>query len=168
METTRVRFILLVEDNPADVKIMQRALAQAASRVELAVVHDGQEAVDYLLRQGPYACPEQARPAGADDKGGPTERPVWCRPDLVILDLNLPRLTGIDVLKKIRAVDHLCLTPVVVLSTSRSLDDVRDAYVAGANTYVEKPGEYDRFVEMLRTILQFWLEIAVLPPTPAG
>jgi CheY-like chemotaxis protein len=168
METGRLHSILLVEDNPADVKIMQRALAQAASRVDLAVVHDGQEAVDYLLRQGPYAGLEKARALGPDGNGGRTECSVWRRPDLIVLDLNLPRLTGIDVLKMIRAVDHLCLTPVVVLSTSRSPDDVTEAYGAGANTYVEKPTEYDRFVEMLRTILQFWLEIAVLPPTPAG
>jgi len=167
METGRLHSILLVEDNPADVKIMQRALAQTASRVDLVVVPDGQEAVDYLLRQGQYACPEKGA-AGADGDGGQTACSAWRRPDLVVLDLNLPRLTGIDVLKKIRAVDELCLTPVVVLSTSRSPDDVRDAYCAGANTYVEKPSEYDRFVEMLRTILQFWLEIAVLPPTPVG
>ena len=168
METGRLHSILLVEDNPADVKIMQRALAQTASRVDLVVVPDGQEAVDYLLRQGPYACPEKARATATDTKEGQTACSTWRRPDLVVLDLNLPRLTGIDVLKKIRAVDHLCLMPVVVLSTSRSPDDVRDAYCAGANTYVEKPSEYDRFVEMLRTILQFWLEIAVLPPTPVG
>ena len=143
METGRLHSILLVEDNPADVKIMQRALAQTASRVDLVVVPDGQEAVDYLLRQGQYACPAKARGDGEDGDGEQTECRAWRRPDLVVLDLNLPRLTGIDVLKKIRAVDELCLTPVVVLSTSRSPDDVRDAYGAGANTYANSNADTD-------------------------
>src|SRR5436190_17434382 len=137
--------ILLVEDNPADVKIMQRALAQVATRIDLTIAQDGQEAIDYLLRQGRYARPEAST--------------AWRRPDLIVLDLNLPRLTGIDVLRKIRAVEHLCLTPVIVLSTSRRPEDVREAYAAGANTYIEKPAEFDRFVEIMRTILQFWLEM---------
>src|SRR5262245_29362081 len=102
METGRLHSILLAEDNPADVKLLQRAVAQAASRVDLAVVHDGQEAVDYLLRQGLYVCPEKARPLGPDGNGGRTECSVWRLPDLIVLDLNLPCLTGIDVLKKIR------------------------------------------------------------------
>jgi two-component system response regulator len=157
-ETAELHSLLLVEDNPADVKIMQRALTQTASRIELVVVADGQEAVDYLLRQGKYARREAV--AG---KGGKKEGTAWRRPDLIVLDLNLPRLTGIEVLRQIRAVDHLCLTPVVVLSTSRQPEDVCAAYAAGANTYIEKPYDFDRFVEIMRTILQFWLEMAVLP-----
>ena len=152
--------ILLVEDNPADMKIMQRALTQVASRVDLTILQDGQEAIDYLLRQGRYAQPE-----ASTAPGGRMDGAAWRRPDLIVLDLNLPRLTGIDVLRQIRADDHLCLTPVVVLSTSRLPEDVREAYAAGANTYFEKPSEFDRFVAMMRTILQFWLEMVVLPPS---
>jgi CheY-like chemotaxis protein len=162
MQTERRYAILLVEDNPADVKILQRALARAASGVELVVVRDGQEAVDYLLRQGPYA-----RPAPAE-RGGRSAASPWRSPDLILLDLNLPRLTGVDVLKKVRGGPNCCLTPVVVMSTSRRPEDVREAYAAGANTYVEKPQDFDRFVETLRTTLQFWLETAVAPPAPAG
>ena len=159
-ETVHRHSILLVEDNPADVKIMQRALAQVASRVDLTILQDGQEAIDYLLRQGRYARPEVST-----GPGGRKDGTAGRRPDLIVLDLNLPRLTGIDVLRQIRAVEHLCLTPVVVLSTSRLPEDVREAYAAGANTYFEKPAEFDRFVEMMRTILQFWLEMVVLPPS---
>jgi CheY-like chemotaxis protein len=165
-ETDRVHSILLVEDNPADVKILQRALARAASEVDLVVVKDGEEAVDYLFRQGAYARPPAAGEAAGPGAGGqPGDRPPWRSPDLILLDLNLPRLTGIDVLKRIRPPDR-CLTPVVVLSTSRRPEDVREAYSAGANTYVEKPSDFGRFVDVLRTTLQFWLRTAVPPPRP--
>src|SRR5258708_39025443 len=94
--------ILLVEDNPADVKITQRALKESALPVELIVVRDGQEAVEYLLREGLHACAEG-----------------WRGPDLILLDLNLPRLNGLEVLQRIRATPALCAVPVVVLTTSR-------------------------------------------------
>lgn len=161
LETGRLHSILLVEDNAADVKIMQRALALAPTRTELVVVRDGQEAVDYLLRQGAHGA---AAEGGCDS---PLPMP-WRSPDLVILDLNLPRLTGIEVLKQIRTAPRLCLLPVVVLSTSRRPEDVREAYAAGANTYIEKPQDFDRFVEILRIVQQFWLEMVLLPPVPVG
>jgi two-component system response regulator len=161
-ETGRPHSILLVEDNPADVKIMQRALALAEARTELVIVRDGQEALDYLLRQGPYA-PEAAAEGSVPALPGP-----WRIPDLVVLDLNLPRLTGIELLKQIRTSPRLCLLPVVVLSTSRRPEDVREAYSAGANTYIEKPHDFDRFVQVLRVAQQFWLEMALLPPPPVG
>src|SRR5262249_19590029 len=141
---------LLVEDNPADVKITQRALAQLDGPAELVVARDGQEALDYLLRQGHHA----AAP--------------WSSPDLIVLDLNLPRLTGIDLLRQGRALPALALRPVVALSTARLPEDVRDAYAAGANAYLVKPHDFDHFVEMLRRVQQFWLEMAVLPPAPPG
>lgn len=147
METDRVPVLLLVEDSPADVKILQRGLIQAGRSVDLIVVRDGQEAADYLLRRGPFA-----------------KNTAWRRPDLIVLDLNLPRLTGQEVLKLLRATPQFALTPVVVLSTSRRPEDVRDAYAAGANTYIEKPLDFDRFVNILRTLSQLWLEMAVLPP----
>jgi CheY-like chemotaxis protein len=156
VETGRLHSILLVEDNLADVKIMQRALAQAATRAELVVVRDGQEAIEYLFRQGAYAPSD-----------GAVSPAPWRCPDLVVLDLNLPRLSGTEVLEQIRQSPKLCLLPVVVLSTSRRPEDVQTAYAAGANSYIEKPQDFDRFVEVLRTIQHFWLEMALLPPSPA-
>lgn len=138
--------ILLVEDNPADVKITQRAIKDSGLAVDLIVVRDGQEAVDYLLRQGPHA-------------GGP-----WRSPDLILLDVNLPKLTGREVLEQIRATPTLGTVPVVVLTTSRRQEDVEQMYRAGANTYIEKPQEFPRFVEVLQTIHRYWLNTALLPP----
>src|SRR5262249_36161400 len=124
--------ILLVEDNPADIKITQRALRESASVVELIVVRDGQEAVEYLLRQGPHAT-----------------NPAWRCPDLILLDLNLPRLTGREVLERIRETPALRAIPVVVLTTSHRQEDVLELYRSGANTYIEKPQDFARFVEVL-------------------
>jgi two-component system response regulator len=142
-----VHAILLVEDNPADIKITQRALKESASIAELIVVRDGQEAVDYLLRQGAYAG-----------------QGAWRCPDLILLDLNLPRLNGREVLERIRATPALRSVPVVVLTTSSRAEDVQDVYDAGANTYIEKPPDFHRFVEILQTIQRYWLDTALLPP----
>ncbi|HXG09045.1 MAG TPA: response regulator [Gemmataceae bacterium] len=142
-----IHAILLVEDNPADVQITQRALQESGGKVELIVVRDGQEAMDYLLRRGAFA-----------------DRPDWRSPDLILLDLNLPRLTGLEVLRRIRATPALQVVPVVVLTTSRWDEDVRQVYAAGANTYIEKPQDFDRFVEILRIVQTYWLDIALLPP----
>jgi CheY-like chemotaxis protein len=139
--------ILLVEDNPADIKITQRALRESELSVELVVVRDGQQAVDYLLRQG----------ALADDES-------WRVPELILLDLNLPRLTGREVLERIRSTPMLRSVPVVVLTTSRRHEDVQEVYAAGANTYIEKPQDFRRFVDVLRTIHRYWLDTAILPP----
>jgi two-component system response regulator len=138
--------ILLVEDSSTDIKITQRALQQTGRSVDLVVMRDGLEAIDYLLHQGKHA---------AD--------PTWRKPDLVLLDLNLPRLPGREVLQRIRAAKALPPIPVVVLTTSRRNEEIRDCYAAGANTYVEKPRDFQRFVEMLRTIQAYWLDIALLP-----
>ena len=138
--------ILLVEDNPADIQITQRALRDSGIPVDLLIVRDGQEAVDYLLRQGTHAH---------DD--------AWRSPDLILLDLNLPRLTGREVLEQIRARPELKAVPVVVLTTSRRQEDVQELYAAGANTYIEKPQDFARFVEVLQTIHHYWLDTAILP-----
>jgi CheY-like chemotaxis protein len=145
--TKTAHAILLVEDNPADVKITQRALRDSALAVDLLVVRDGQEAVEYLLRQGAYA-----------------DKTDWRVPDLILLDLNLPRLTGLQVLERIRATPALRATPVVVLTTSRRHEDVQEMYAAGANTYIEKPQDFNRFVQVLQTIQRYWLDTALLPP----
>jgi len=139
--------ILLVEDSPADVEIARRALRESAAPVELIVVRDGQEALDYLLREGRHAADA-----------------AWRMPDLVLLDLNLPRLTGRDVLQRLRGTEAFRSVPVVVLTTSKRPEDVRDLYAAGANTYIEKPQDFNQFVEVLRTVRQYWLDTALLPP----
>lgn len=141
--------ILLVEDNPADVKITQRALRDGGLPVDLLVVRDGQEAVEYLTRQGTYEAQSD-----------------WRVPDLILLDINLPRLTGLQVLERIRATPALRATPVVVLTTSRRQEDVQQMYAAGANTYIEKPQDFNRFVQVLQTIQRYWLETALLPMSP--
>jgi CheY-like chemotaxis protein len=143
----QLRTILLVEDNPADIKITQRALRESELSVELVVVRDGQQAVDYLLRQGIFAHDES-----------------WHVPELILLDLNLPRLTGREVLERIRSTPMLRSVPVVVLTTSHRREDVQEVYAAGANTYIEKPQDFRRFVEVLRTIHRYWLDTAILPP----
>ena len=141
--------ILLVEDNPADVMIAQRALRECALSAELLVVRDGLEAVEYLLRQGAHAT-----------------APGWRSPDLVLLDVNLPRLDGAQVLERLRSIPAFRHVPVVVLTTSRRPEDIARMYAAGASTYVEKPAEFPRFVEVVRTINRYWLETALLPPRP--
>lgn len=141
--------ILLVEDNPADVKITQRALRESGLAVDLIVVRDGREAVEYLLRQGGHATANG-----------------WRCPDLILLDINLPGMSGWEVLERVRGTPMLETVPVVVLSTSRHADDVRRMYAAGANTYLEKPGDFGRFVEVLATLHHYWLELALLPPPP--
>jgi chemotaxis family two-component system response regulator Rcp1 len=141
--------ILLVEDNPADIKITERALRASSLPIELIVVRDGQEAIDYLLRQGKHA--------------GATE---WRIPDLILLDLNLPLLSGQEVLERIRATPALRAVPVIVLTTSRRVEDVEQVYASGANTYIEKPANFNRFVEVLRVIQSYWLETALLPRNP--
>jgi two-component system response regulator len=139
--------ILLVEDNPADIQITKRALRDSRLPIELIVVRDGQEAVDYLFRQGSHATN-----AG------------WRKPDLILLDLNLPRLTGREVLQRVRAAELLRLVPVVILSTSSRREDVEELYATGANTYIAKPQDFGRFVEVLQTIQRYWLDHALLPP----
>jgi chemotaxis family two-component system response regulator Rcp1 len=136
------RSILLVEDNPADIKITERALRQGGIPVDLIVVRDGQEAFDYLLK------PER-------------------RPDLILLDLNLPRLPGKELLQRIRGTASLRSVPVIVLTTSRRDEDIQDVYAAGANTYIEKPNDFNRFVEILQLLQRYWLEVALLPAEPA-
>jgi CheY-like chemotaxis protein len=144
-----VHAILLVEDNPADVEIARRALRETGSAVELIVVRDGQEALDYLLRRD--------RHPGA-----------WRSPDLILLDLNMPRLNGLEVLRQVRAHADLASVPVIVLTTSGRPEDVRQTYAAGANSYIEKPQDFGRFVEVLQTIQHYWLDTARLPPGSDG
>src|SRR5437588_9568453 len=139
METDRVPVLLLVEDSASDVKILQRALSQSARPVDLIVLRDGQEASDYILRQGIFS-PKGSAP--------------WRRPDLIVLDLNLPRMTGLEVLGVVRSSAQFALTPVVVLSMSSQPEDVRKAYAGGANTYSAQPTHFKHCVTVMRTLAQ--------------
>lgn len=140
------RTLLLIEDNPADIMIAQRALRDADHGVELVVARDGREALAYLLHEN----------AG--------EGKV---PALVLLDVNLPGLTGRQVLEQIRATPRLRTLPVVVLTTSRRLEDIQEMYGAGANSYIEKPQEYRRFVEIMEVLQCYWFEVTQLPSPPS-
>lgn len=138
--------LLLVEDSPTEVQIVQRAIKGLAKPVHLCVVRDGQEAMDYLLGQGEYSAKKVLRP------------------HLVLLDLNLPRLSGLEVLGQMREHADLCSVPVVLWSTSRKPEDIRAGYLAGANTFFEKPREYQRLCAVLEGVLKYWFESALLPP----
>ncbi len=138
------RVILLVEDNPDDMELTRIAMMDAGLDVDLEWVTDGSEALEYLQQQGTFSA---AR-----------------RPDLVLLDLNLPRLDGRELLRIVKADAGLCSIPVVVLTTSVDDHDVRDAYLAHANAFISKPADFDLYVRTLRALQDFWFSAALLPP----
>ena len=142
-ELVRPVEILLVEDNPGDVRLTREALKEAKVINNLTVLKDGEEALTYLRRQGLYA---QAK-----------------RPHLILLDLNLPRKDGREVLAQIKADEVLKRIPVVVLTTSQDEQDVLKSYNLHANCYITKPVDLDQFITVVRTIEDFWLGIVVLP-----
>ena len=142
-ELVRPVEILLVEDNPGDVRLTMEALKEAKVINNLTVLKDGEEALSYLRRQGSYA---QAK-----------------RPHLILLDLNLPRKDGREVLAQIKADEALKRIPVVVLTTSQDEQDVLRSYNLHANCYITKPVDLDQFITVVRTIEDFWLGIVVLP-----
>jgi len=136
--------ILLVEDNPGDVRLTEEALTAINLANELHVARDGVEAIDYLHGDGRYA--------------GAT------RPDLILLDLNLPRKNGREVLKEIKRDQALRRIPVVVLTTSRAEDDIIRSYDLHANSYIAKPINLDHFHHIVQTIVRYWFSIVRLPP----
>ncbi|MGH8056618.1 MAG: response regulator [Candidatus Entotheonellia bacterium] len=136
--------ILLVDDNPADVRLTAEAFKEARVRNHLHVAVDGVDAMAFLHREGKYA---QA-----------------VRPDVILLDLNLPKKDGREVLAEIKADDHLRRIPVVVLTTSEAEQDIVKAYGLHANCYITKPVDLDKFMTVMKSIEDFWLTIAKLPP----
>jgi len=141
--------LLMVEDNPGDVDLTREALSQARGfQLEnLHVASDGEEAMRYVRRHGEFA-----------------DAP---RPDLILLDLNLPRKDGREVLAELKADPHLRAIPVVILTSSDSREDIARSYRLHANCYVKKPGDLDQFLEIVRRIEHFWLSVAQLPDGPA-
>ena len=136
----RRRQILMIEDNAADVRLTREAFADQQIAGSLHVVRDGVEALEFLRRLPPFG----AAPA----------------PDLILLDLNLPRKSGRELLVELKSDPSLMLIPVVVLSTSGALRDVQECYRLHANAYVQKPVDFDRFVQAVRSIENFWLSTA--------
>jgi chemotaxis family two-component system response regulator Rcp1 len=135
--------ILLVEDNPGDARLTTEALKEAKVRNKLCHIDDGVEALAYLRREGKYANAH--------------------RPDLILLDLNLPRKDGREVLAEIKVDERLKRIPVVILTTSQAEEDILKAYNLNANCYVSKPVDLDQFIKVVRTINDFWLTIVKLP-----
>jgi two-component system response regulator len=141
------RVVLLVEDNPSDEKLTLRALRKGSLTNEVVVTRDGVEALDYLFGRGAWE--------GRDTNEQPT---------LVLLDLNLPRLSGLDVLQQIRADPRTRFLPVVVLTSSTLDGDTMGSYERGANAYVRKPVDFVEFMEAARTLGLFWMLVNEPPP----
>ncbi len=141
------RLILLVEDNPDDVKLTLRALEQHNITNELSVVRDGAEALDYLFTTGAYS-----------------DHDTTTNPALVILDLKLPKVDGLEVLRRMRADERTKLIPVVILTSSNEEKDIVNGYKFGANSYVQKPVDFTQFVEAVRQLGLYWLITNEAPP----
>jgi len=136
--------VLLVDDNPGDVRLTQEAFKDAKVRLEMHVAGDGAEAMEFLHRRGRFASSP--------------------RPDLILLDLNLPRMDGREVLAQIKNHPTLKLIPVVILTTSASDADIERSYLLHANCYISKPVDLEGFLTVVRSVDDFWLSIVKLPP----
>ena len=136
--------ILLVEDSPADILITREAFEEARLLNDIHVVEDGIQAMEFLRREGIYASAP--------------------RPDLILLDLNLPRKNGREVLAEIKADNSLKVIPVIILTTSNAHDDIMQAYDLHANCYVVKPVGFESFLKAVQTIRNFWFSVVALPP----
>jgi CheY-like chemotaxis protein len=147
MGGTEDRVILLVEDNPDDEALAMRALKRHHIGNEIVVAHDGVEALDYLFGTGAYA-----------------DRDITLRPTVVLLDLKLPRVDGLEVLRRIREHDLTKLLPVVVLTTSSEEQDLLNSYSLGCNSYIRKPVDFLQFSEAIRQLGMYWLLMNEPPP----
>ena len=138
--------ILLVEDSPSDALLTREALNNSKLLNKLHVVDNGVDAIAFLRREGPFASEP--------------------RPDLILLDLHLPKMDGREVLREIKADDNLKIIPVVVLTSSDAEEDILKSYKLNANCYITKPVEFDKFVKVVRSIREFWFAVVTLPPQP--
>jgi len=135
--------VLLVDDNPADIDLTSEALARSKRHLHISSVNDGTEAIAFLRHEGKYR-----------------EAPA---PDLVVLDLSLPRKTGREVLSDVKADPALAMIPVVIFSTSQATSDITSSYALGANCYMGKPGTLPDFIAAVQSMADFWLGHASLP-----
>jgi two-component system response regulator len=144
----RTHVILLVEDNSDDVEITLRAFRKSNVLSEIVVVRDGVEALDYMFAAGTYA-------------GRKTDPP----PDVILLDLKLPKVGGLEVLRRLRGEERTRRVPVVVLTSSNEEKDIQSSYDLGANSFVRKPVDFTQFMEVARQLGQYWLVINESPPS---
>ncbi|GLY29350.1 response regulator [Kineosporia sp. NBRC 101731] len=140
--------VLLVEDNPNDEALTCRALRTSTRRIDVTVVRDGAEALDYIFAVGQFE-----------------DRDVMVQPNVVLLDLNLPKISGLDVLKAIRADERTRLLPVVIMTSSREDVDLIDGYQNGANSYVVKPVKFEEFAERVQQLGVYWISTNESPNT---
>ena len=145
------RTILLVEDNPDDEELTLRALSRNNIGNHVVVVRDGQEAIDWLEGTGPHAG-----------------RDVTDTPALILLDLKLPKVDGLDVLRRLRANPYTAIVPVVILTSSKEERDRASGYRSGANSYVQKPVDFTEFVAAVRQLGMYWLMLNEPPPPSAS
>jgi len=143
MENFKIIDILIVEDNPGDARLAQEALKESKIKNQLHIVNDGMAATDFLFKRNDY-------------KDAP-------RPDLIILDLNLPKKDGREVLAEIKADENLKRIPIVIFTTSKAEEDILKTYNLHANCYITKPLNFDKFMEVIKSIEDFWLTIVKLP-----
>jgi len=139
--------ILLVEDNPSDINLTKRAFEKGHITNNLVVAEDGQEALDYIFGNGIYA-----------------NRDISQLPTLILLDLKLPKVSGLEVLKRIRAAEIIKRLPVVILTSSKEDEDVAASYDLGVNSYIRKPIDFNQFVEAIKYLGLYWLVINEPPP----
>jgi CheY-like chemotaxis protein len=144
MTSSKTLDILVVEDSPSDAKLMMHMLKMAKLQNNVSLVRDGAEAMAFLKQQPPYEKES--------------------RPDLILLDLNLPKMNGFEVLEKIKTDPVLKVIPVVVMTTSNAEEDVIKSYEHFANCYVTKPVDFEQFMSIVQTIDSFWFSIVKLPP----
>lgn len=142
----RPAVILLVEDDLGDQELTRRALSESKINNCLKIVGDGEEALDYLYQRNSYS--------------NPADSP---RPDIILLDLNLPKINGLEVLKTISADESLKKITVIVLTTSREERDIVESYNLGSSSYIIKPVSFDKFTETILKLEEYWLQIVVLP-----
>lgn len=147
---TSERPILLVEDNPDDEALTLRAFSKNKIPNPVVVARDGVEALDYLMGKGTYSG-----------------RDLSVMPVVILLDLKLPRIDGLEVLRRIRADDRTSLLPVVVLTTSKEAQDILQSYRLGANSYIRKPVDFERFIQAVSQLGVYWLTLNE-PVTPPG
>ncbi|HYM12598.1 MAG TPA: response regulator [Bryobacterales bacterium] len=144
--TPQTPTILVIDDDPADQFLVQEAMKVANLNYNLRLVSDGDEALDYLFGRGRYGDRFRAP-----------------RPDLILLDLNMPRLSGRQVARAIKGTPQLRKIPIVILTTSGQEEDVEELYGIGVNSYMQKPANFDEFTAALRDLSNYWLERAALP-----
>ena len=142
-QTVKQIQILLVEDNEGDVVLVEEVFQEAKIRNMISIAEDGEEAMLFLNKEGKFS-----------------DAP---RPDIILLDLNLPRKDGREVLKEIKGDDDLKTIPVVVLTTSKAEEDILKSYDLHANSYITKPVDFDQFIRVIKSIEDFWLDVVKLP-----